>query len=170
MISAGGSWVPVLVAREADGTPPGGEGPRLDPAAAGRYVPGMSRLAPLALVLALAGCARDPGPETAYRALARAVAERDADKAWSLLSQGSQKRLDGPAREAAARAPGVVAPSARPLLLGDASLAARPLSRVEVAGQEGDRAVLRVEEQGRPPREVTMVREGRGWRVELPPP
>lgn len=128
----------------------------------------MRRLAFLALALSLGACARDLGPEAAYRSLVRAVAERDADKAWSLLSQGSQKRLDALAREAAARAPGVVSPSGRQLLLGDGSLAARPLARVEVASQEGDRAVLRVEEEGRPPREVTMVREGRGWRVELP--
>ncbi len=130
----------------------------------------MHRLAPLALLLSLAACAREPGPEATYRSLARAVAERDADKAWSLLSQGSQKRLDAQAREAAARAPGVVSPSGRQLLLGDASLATRPLALVEVASQEGDRAVLRVEEQGRAPRQVTVVREGRGWRVELPPP
>ncbi|HEY6104456.1 MAG TPA: hypothetical protein VIV59_00630 [Anaeromyxobacteraceae bacterium] len=131
----------------------------------------MRRLAQLAVLAPLlAACARDPGPEAAYRSLANAVAERDADKAWSLLSRDSQKRLDALAREAAARAPGVVAPSGRQLLLGDAALASRPLARAEVASQDGDRAVLRVEEQGRPPREVSMVREGRGWRVELPPP
>ncbi len=130
----------------------------------------MRRLAPMALALSLSACARDPGPEAAYRSLAKAVAERDADKAWSLLSLDSQKRLDALAREAAARAPGVVAPGGRQLLLGDAALASRPLARVEVASQDRDRAVLRVEEAGRPPRQVSMVREGRAWRVELPPP
>ncbi len=124
----------------------------------------------MALALSLAACARDPGPEAAYRSLAKAVAERDADKAWSLLSLDSQKRLDALAREAAARAPGVVAPGGRQLLLGDAALASRALARVEVASQESDRAVLRVEEVGRPPRQVSLVREGRAWRVELPPP
>ncbi|HZY03510.1 MAG TPA: hypothetical protein VFF02_08410 [Anaeromyxobacteraceae bacterium] len=130
----------------------------------------MHRLASLALLLSLAACAREHGPEEAYRSLAKAVADRDADKAWSLLSRDSQKRLEALASQAAARAPGVVSPSARQLLLGDASLAARPLAQLTVASQEGDRAVLRVEEQGRPPRQVTMVREARGWRVELPPP
>jgi hypothetical protein len=131
----------------------------------------MRRHAPLWLLfLSLAACARDPGPEAAYRSLARAVADRDADKAWSLLSRDSQKRLDALAREAAARAPGVVPSSGRQILLGDAALASRPLVRVEVASQQGDRAVLRVEAQGGPPREVSMVREGGGWRVELPPP
>ncbi len=130
----------------------------------------MRRLAPLALALALAACARDPGPEAAYRSLAKAVADRDADKAWSLLSRESQKRLDALAREAAARAPGVIAPGGRQLLLGDAALGSRPLARLEVASQEGDRAVLRVEEAGRPPRDVSMVREGRSWRVEISAP
>ena len=131
----------------------------------------MRRLAQVALLApCLAACARDPGPEAAYRSLAKAVAERDADMAWSLLSRDSQKRLDALAREAAARAPGVVAPGGRQLLLGDAPLASRPLARVEVASQDGDRAVLLVEEAGRPPRQVSLVRERGGWRVELPPP
>jgi hypothetical protein len=64
----------------------------------------------------------------------------------------------------------VVAPGGRQLLLGDAALASRPLVRVEVASQDGDRAVLLVEEAGRPPRQVSLVRERGGWRVELPPP
>ncbi len=130
----------------------------------------MRRLAALALALAPAACARDPGPEAAYRSLAKAVADRDADTAWSLLSRDSQKRLDALAREAAARAPGVVAPSGRQLLLGDASLASRPLALVELVSRDGDRAVLRVQEAGRSPRQVSMVRQGGGWRVELPPP
>ena len=144
---------------------------RLDAGRCARYPRPVRRLSQLALLVPLlAGCARDPGPDAAYRSLAQAVAERDADKAWSLLSRDSQRRLDALAREAAARAPGVVAPSGRQILLGDAALASRPLARVEVASQEGDRAVLQVEEAGRPPRRVSMVREGRGWRVELPPP
>jgi hypothetical protein len=129
----------------------------------------MRRLATLALAVASTACSRDPGPEAAYRSLVKAVAERDADGAWSLLSRDSQKRLDALAREAAARAPGVVPPSGRPLLLGDAALASRPLELVEVASQEGDHAVLRVKEEGRPPREVSLVRQAGGWRVELPP-
>ncbi len=129
----------------------------------------MRRLATLALAVASTACSRDPGPEAAYRSLVKAVAERDADGAWSLLSRDSQKRLDALAREAAARAPGVVPPSGRQLLLGDAALASRPLELVEVASQEGDHAVLRVKEEGRPPREVSLVRQAGGWRVELPP-
>lgn len=122
------------------------------------------------LAFALGGCSRDLGPEASYRALARAVAERDADKAWSLLSSGSQKRLDALAREAAARAPGVVPASGRQLLLGDASLASRKIASLELVDSSGDRALLRVAAEGLPPREVQLVREGGRWRVELPEP
>ncbi len=121
----------------------------------------------LSLLALSPACARDLGPEAAYRSFLKAVAERDADKAWNLLSRASQKRLDERARAAAARAPGVVPPSGRQLLLGDAALQARPVAAVALVSQTDQRAVLRVEIQGTPPREVTLVHEGR-WRVELP--
>jgi len=122
----------------------------------------------LASLIALTpACARELGPEAAYRSFLKAVAERDADRAWNLLSQASQKRLDERARAAAARAPGVVAPSGRQLLLGDAALQARPAATVAVLSQTDRRAVLRVDVEGAPSREVALVHEGR-WRVELP--
>jgi len=122
----------------------------------------------LASLIALTpACARELGPEAAYRSFLKAVAERDADRAWNLLSQASQKRLDERARAAAARAPGVVAPSGRQLLLGDAALQARPAATVAVLSQTDRRAVLRVDVEGASPREVALVHEGR-WRVELP--
>jgi len=127
--------------------------------------------ASLALAALLAsGCARDESPEGSYRALARAVADRDAEAAWSLLSAGSQRWLEGQARRAAAAAPGVVPANARALLLGDAALGARPPAAVSLASSSGDRAVLRVEPASGPAREVHVVREGGRWKVELPPP
>jgi hypothetical protein len=127
----------------------------------------MRRLLLASLLALTPACARELGPEAAYRSLVKAVAERDADKAWNLLSRASQKRLEEKARTAAARAPGVVAPSGRQLLLGDAALQARPAARFSVVSQTDQRALLRVEIEGVPPREVTLVHEGR-WRVELP--
>ncbi len=127
----------------------------------------MRRLFLLSLLALSPACARDLGPEAAYRSFLKAVADRDADKAWNLLSRASQKRLDERARAAAARAPGVVPPSGRQLLLGDAALQARPVATVAMVSQTDQRAVLRVEIQGAPPREVTLVHEGH-WRVELP--
>ncbi len=127
----------------------------------------MRRLVLVSLLAFSPACARELGPEAAYRSLLKASADRDADRAWNLLSRGSQKRLDDRARAAAARAPGVVAPSGRQLLLGDAALQARPAAAVAVLSQTGQRALLRVDVEGGPPQEVALVYEGR-WRVELP--
>jgi hypothetical protein len=125
----------------------------------------------LAGTLAAAACApRDGTPDAAYRAFARAVADRDADRAWALLSADTREWLDARARAAAAAAPGVVAGSGRQLLLGTAARAARPLSAAVVVRESRDLAVVEVEEQGGPRRAVELVREAGGWRVRLPPP
>jgi hypothetical protein len=122
------------------------------------------------LVLAGAACApREGAPDAAYRTFARAVADRDADRAWALLSSDTQAWLDARAAQVAAAAPGVVAPSGRQLLLGAAARSAPPVTSVIVARESRDRAVLDVQEEGAPRRQVEMVRE-RGWRVRIPPP
>jgi hypothetical protein len=130
------------------------------------------RLALLAAIAAalLPACSRELGPEATYRSLVRAVAERDGDAAWPLLASGTQAWLAERARLAAAVAPGVVSPDPRVLLLGDASLGARPPASIEVARAAADRAVLRVEAPGAPAAEVTLVREGGRWRFDLPRP
>jgi hypothetical protein len=122
----------------------------------------------LALLLAVPGCQRDLPPDAAYRALVRAMAERDEEAAWDLLSAGTQARLSERARVAAAAAPGVVPPSARALLAGDAPLAVRPPTSIAVVESGPERAVLRVEAPGARPADVVLVRERGGWRVELP--
>lgn len=130
------------------------------------------RAAPLlaGALLAAAACAqREASPEAAYRGFVRAVADRDGDQAWALLSADTRAWLDARAREAAAHAPGVVPPSGRDLLLGDAARAARPAAEVIVRRESRDRALLEVREEGGPAREVELVRE-RGWKVRLPPP
>ena len=124
----------------------------------------------LLLLLALVACApRESSPGVAYRAFARAVSERDPDRAWGLLSSDTQAWLEARARAAAAAAPGVVAPSARQLLLGDAALAPRPLASVVVLRESRDRAIVEAAEDGGAKREVELVREG-GWRVRVPEP
>jgi hypothetical protein len=122
------------------------------------------------LVAALA-CARatQDRPDAAYVAFARAVAERDADRAFALLSSDTQAWLDARAKAVAAAAPGVVPPSGRALLLGDASLAPPPLGEAVVVREAKDRALVAVAEDGGARREVELVREG-GWRVRIPPP
>jgi hypothetical protein len=127
-------------------------------------------LAAATALAALAACAqREASPEATYRAFVRAVSDRDADRAWGLLSKDTQAWLEARAKDAAAHAPGVVTPSGRDLLLGDAVRAARPVAEVILRRESRDRAVLQVTEEGGTPREVELVREG-GWRVRLPPP
>jgi hypothetical protein len=123
----------------------------------------------LALALAIACAQREGPPDAAYRAFARAVAERDPDRAWALLSSDTQAWLDARAQVVAKVAPGVVPASGRALLLGDAALAPRPLGTVVLLRESRDRALLKVTEDGGAGGEVEMVREG-GWRVRLPAP
>jgi hypothetical protein len=125
----------------------------------------------LALSLALAGapaCQVDRPPDATYRALVRAMAERDEEAAWALLSRATRQRLEERAKVAAAAAPGVVAPSARALLAGDAPLAVRPPRSITVVESGLTRAVLRVEAPGAPPADVVLVREDGAWKVDLP--
>ncbi len=129
------------------------------------------RIAVVALSLAvlLPACQRDPPPDATYRALVRAMADRDEDAAWALLSEGTRARLEERARvAAAAAAPGVLVPGARAVLAGDAPLAVRPPSAITVLRADAGRAVLRVEAPGAPAAEVVLLRERGGWRVELP--
>jgi hypothetical protein len=122
----------------------------------------------LALLLAVPACQRDLPPDAAYRALVRAMSERDEKAAWDLLSSATRARLEAQARVAAAAAPGVVSPSARDQLAGDAPLAVLPPTSITVVESGPERALLRVEAPGAKPRDVVMVRERGGWRVDLP--
>ena len=122
----------------------------------------------LALLLAVPACQRDLPPDATYRALVRAVSERDEETAWNLLSSATRARLEAQARVAAAAAPGVVPASARALLAGDAALAVLPPTSIAVQQSGPDRAILRVEAPGTRPEDVVLVRERGGWRVDLP--
>jgi hypothetical protein len=132
----------------------------------------MTRTAAVAFtaILLLAACRRPSPPDAAYRTFAQATREGDADTAWSLLSARTRDWLDRRAGEVAARAPeGVVPSSGKEMLLGSAALAAPRVKSIVVVRESGDRAVLKVEAEGQPAREVTLVNEG-GWRVDIPPP
>ena len=132
-------------------------------------MPRMRLVSSLLLAMLLACVAREGSPDLACRALARAVADRDAERAWALLSSDTQAWLDARAKKVAAAAPGVVPASGEQLLLGTASRRSRPLSGVVVLRESRDRAVVEVEEEGGAKHEVELVREN-GWRVRIPPP
>jgi hypothetical protein len=121
------------------------------------------------LLLLLLACAREGSPADAYREFVRAVAGRDADRAFALLAPETQRWLDERASRAASAAPGVVPAEGRRLLLGDAALSARKAVKVLTIRESRDAAVLEVTVQGDGQGRVEMVRDG-GWRVRIPPP
>lgn len=128
----------------------------------------MARLLALAVLLASSGCRRDVGPAERYAAFAAAARKGEADQVWAMLSERSREALDARARALAARAPGVVAGSGRQLVLGDLAPRARRPSSVTVVRESPDAAVVAVEVEGEPAREVKLVRERGEWRVVLP--
>ncbi len=128
----------------------------------------------LALLAALAvaaspACRRDGGPAERYRAFASAARDGKADEAWGMLSERSRAELDRRAKDLAARTPpGVVAGSGRAMVLGDLSAVAAPPRSVVVVRESRDAAVVAVEADGQPTREVSLVREAGVWRVVVP--
>lgn len=124
----------------------------------------------LAAALAVLGaCRRDAGPADRYRAFAAAAREGKEDDVWAMLSERSRAELDRRAKDLAAKAPpGVLASSGRATLLGDLAAAAPRPASIVVVRESRDAAVVAVETEGEPGREVSLVREGGVWRVDVP--
>lgn len=128
----------------------------------------LALLAAAALAV-LPACRRETGPADAYRAFAAAARDGKADEVWAMLSDRSRAELDRREKALAAATPGgVLAASGRATVLGDLSSAAPPPTSVVVVRESRDAAVLSVETEGRPAREVTLVRQGGVWRVDVP--
>ncbi len=130
--------------------------------------PLLAALAAAALA-AIPACRPEAGPADVYRTFAAAARDGKADDVWAMLSDRARAELDRRARDLAARAPaGVLAASGRALVLGDLSAAAPAPTSVVVVRESRDAAVLSVETEGSPAREVTLVRQGGVWRVDVP--
>jgi hypothetical protein len=129
--------------------------------------PRAASLLTAALLLLAPGC-RKTGPEEAYRAFAESLRAGDAQKAWSLLSEGSRKALDARAAQLARETGGVVRESGAALLVGAEARRAPRIASVTVVREGPGEAVLRVADESGESREVAMAREGGGWRVVLP--
>ena len=118
---------------------------------------------------ALAACRRDASPADQYRAVAAAARDGKADDVWAMLSDRSRVELDRRAKDVAGKAPpGVLAASGRAMVLGDLASATPPPTSVVVVRESRDAAVVSVETQAGPAREVSLVREGGVWRVVVP--
>ncbi len=128
----------------------------------------MALLAALALS-AGAGCRAPEGPADRYRHFAEAARGGRAGEVWGLLSAGSRRALEEEARALAAKGPlpGVDL-SGQELVLGDLASTAPRVKSVIVVRESPDAAVVSVEEEGGARHEVSLVREGGEWRVQLP--
>jgi hypothetical protein len=125
----------------------------------------LTRTAVVPLLLVLAGCKGETNPEDAYRTFAAALANRDSDKAFGMLSQGSQQKLTRLAQEASRQAEGGVPPDPRRMIVsGDP--AAKPIKEIKLLSRSSDSALISVDD-GAGPRQVKMVREGFRWKVDL---
>jgi hypothetical protein len=124
-------------------------------------------LIPLIPVLLLAGCKGQRTPEEAYRSFAGALALRDAEKAFSMLSHPSQEAVRRLAEEASKESGGAVPPDPKRMLVsGDP--AAKAIKSLKVEREAGGEAVLSVDD-GSGARPVKMVRERFRWKVSLEP-
>jgi hypothetical protein len=123
----------------------------------------------LGALLASAGCRPEPDPAERYRAFAAAAREGDADAVWAMLSERTRQALDARAKALAASAPaGVLPASGKQLVVGDLGRRAKRPRNVVVVRESPDAAVVSVEVEGEPAREVQLVREGGVWRVVVP--
>ena len=133
-----------------------------------RRLPALAVPFALAVALLAAGCRRAPDPAATYRAFARAARSGDEDGAWAMLSVRSQAMLDDRARALSGRTGGVVPASGKDLLLGDAAAGAARVKAAVTIRESADSAVVRVETEGAPAAEVSLVKEGGAWRIVLP--
>jgi hypothetical protein len=124
-------------------------------------------LALILLALSGAGCRSPEGPADRYRRFAEAARTGRADAVWAMLSERSRRSLDDRAAALSAQAP-AVARTGRALVLGDLAPTAPSVRTVAVLTESEDRARVAVEDEGGGKGEVSLVREGGEWRVELP--
>ncbi len=122
-------------------------------------------------VLALAlGCNRPrfDTPTAAYESFARAIQKGDYDVAWSALSSNTQKLLSERAKEISAASGGSVKDDPAALFFAEGARAPQ-VSEIKLVREEGDGAVLAVTAAGEATREVRMVKERGGWRIDSEP-
>jgi hypothetical protein len=126
-------------------------------------------LALLAAAVLAAACHPPENPAERYERFAKAARAGDTGAVWSMLSRESQERIRARARALGGEkaAPGVdVGPAG--LVLGDLAPTAPKVKSVTVLRESQERAVVAVDVEGGQRGEVTLVREGKEWKVVLP--
>lgn len=127
----------------------------------------MSPFSKAAIVLVLAGCsAEDGAPDRAFRAFVSAAQEGRVGDAWSLLSRPTREAMQSQFDSLVAAGAKPAEDAAHMLFSGTEQLA-RPIREVAVVKEEGGSAVLKIVDGAGGSREVRMVKEDRGWRLDL---
>ena len=124
----------------------------------------------IALAVSATGCNRPDftHPVAAYISLARALQKGDLKTAWNAISTETRTRLEERAKAISAGSGGALREEPASLFFGG-SEDSRPLKEVKLLREEGNVAVLSVVPEEGPPREVRMVKEKDGWKLDASP-
>lgn len=121
-----------------------------------------------ALAVASLACNRPKWdtPVDAYLSFVRAMQKGDSKTAWYGLSTESKQALEARAKEISEATGGAVRASPQPLFFGG-GFEAPPVRSVQLVSQEGKAAKLSVVAEGGTEREIRMVQEQEGWRLDV---
>jgi hypothetical protein len=119
-------------------------------------------------VLTLVGCNRPSWgtPEAAYASLARAAQKGEQAVAWGALSEASRKGLEQRSKALAAAAGGALQDDPRAFFFGSGP-PAPPIGQIKVVRREDELAVLAITADVGASREVRMVKEADGWKLDV---
>lgn len=122
---------------------------------------------PAAVTLVLAACrpALDDGPEAAYRAFVAAANKGDAAAAFARLTEESQAQVRAQLAGLRGASGGSLGEDAALVMFSGGR--APPLTGLRLLKKDEDQATLGVT-AGERTREVTLLRQGSVWRVQLP--
>lgn len=126
-------------------------------------------LGPLLAVTALLLACNRPSwstPEVAYASIARAAQKGEQQVAWGGLSEASRKELERRSKSLAAASGGALQDDPRALFFGSAA-PATPIEEIKPVRQDERVAILAVRTTGGASREVRMVKEEGGWKLDV---
>ena len=118
--------------------------------------------------LALIGCNRPTWstPDGAYALLVGAVKKGDYKVAWDALSEASKRAIEERSKALAAASGGALEDDPQALFFGSGEQP-QPAQKIEVVREEGEVAVISVTPDEGPPRDLRMVKESGGWKLDV---
>lgn len=128
----------------------------------------MRLFATLLLVWALVGfvgCRGSTTPDAAYKAFHKDVQQQEYKKAYNALSEASRAAIDAQAQKLKEASGGSLKAEPYELFFVNSAPPA-DVTEVTVVREEGDVATVRVLSSGQA-REVRLVREASGWKIDL---